>query len=112
MGSFMIYEHPFFVIMAIYNNLHHLWEFMLTFEQLRCVVMGVTVNEWINRDRYGYVREIYGLYISDFSLGFVPNVKRFFCGKASSKLVYNISEKPSKFIESMASSYENYTKNI
>ena len=31
---YMIEKHPFFVGMAFYNNMHHLWEFLLTFEQV------------------------------------------------------------------------------
>ena len=65
--------------------------------------MGVTVNEWINRTRYKYIREIYGLYISDFSLGLKKNVKTFFCGKSSSTYVWNVSDTPSDFIKNFSS---------
>lgn len=74
--------------------------------------MGVTVNEWINRSRYEYIREVYGVHISDFSRGFSNNIKTFFCGKASSTLVYNVSENPSEYITNFKSDYPSVTKLI
>jgi len=101
--TYMVYEHPFFLIMVFYNGIHHLWEVLLVMEQLRCVFMGITVNEWINRSRYKYMRDVHGFYLSDFSLGAEKNVKTFFCGKASSKYIWNPSKDPSEYIKQFMS---------
>lgn len=92
---YMWHNYPFYVIMIFYNNLHHAWEFLLMFEQLRCVVQGMTVNEWMNRHRYEYVRSVRDLYVSDFSLGYSENFKNFFCRPASTSLVWKAGDEPS-----------------
>jgi len=92
---YMWSNYPFYVIMTFYNNLHHAWEFLLMFEQLRCVIQGMTVNEWMNRHRYEYIRSVRDLFVSDFSLGYSENCKSFFCRPASSSLVWKAGEEPS-----------------
>lgn len=70
--------------------------------------MGVTVNEWLNRERYEYIRNIRGLYLSEFSLGWLNNFKAFFFKNAPSHYVWDIPKTHSQHIRSFISGYEKY----
>jgi len=105
---YMWNNYPFYVIMIVYNHLHHLWEFLLMFEQLRCVMMGMTVNEWMNRHRYEYIRSVRDLYVSDFSRGYSENLKSFFCRPASNSFVWNVSKEPSAHAQASLRGFRRY----
>merc|ERR1712063_109376 len=72
------------------------------------VIMGMTVNEWMNRHRYEYIRSVRDLYVSDFSRGYSENLKSFFCRPASNSFVWNVSKEPSAHAQASLRGFRRY----
>ena len=82
LALFMYQEHPFVLLFLVYNGLHHFWEFLLASEQLRCVLLEMTINEWITRHQCGYITQLAPYhFVSAFDRGVRRNVERFFFEK-------------------------------
>lgn len=56
-------------IMGFYNGFHYLWELLLLSDQLRNAMLGLTLNEWINRKRYKHLQDETGRMTVPWSRG-------------------------------------------
>jgi len=90
MGIYMLYNHPYLMFATIYSFIHNLWEILLLQEQLRVVVFGMTVNEWVNRERYSFINTEKELPESYFSRGHRTNLYNFFVKPPLTHLVWSV----------------------